>query len=478
MPNRPRLLLVCAALAAACNQNAASPPDGAAAPDDASASPTGGPPEGGASPDAAGPVVTCLDRASVANPWAPVAADLHLPADRGRLLACTRLATVDAATLDANPVYVRYGWHATTGYEQLLVQYASEGPPGTARRVTALVYFPTSGDAALPVAAVNHYATGLGPTCGATHFPFAADEMAMPLAGHGYAVVATDYLGEGVDDGVSPFLVGAAEASAILDGVRALRAMNDPRFPSSRLGDELFFVGHSQGAQASLFAHAAAAAAGADPSLGRLLGSVAFAPALGDERQVAGLFANPLTPVGAGTVLTALVFLGDADWAGTPAPTDWLSPTAAAMLPAMAHDQCVATLLGNIPLMWPENGALFSASFLAAAATCPFDGATPCPGLGALEPQLRADVPGDFASTAPALLLQGEADTLVNPWITACVAKRLAARGTPAAACGYALSDHFSIVNDAIADALAWMEARRAGDTPSVCPAPIAEACP
>ena len=83
----------------------------------------------------------------------------------------------------------------------------------------------------------------------------------------------------------------------------------------------------------------------------------------------------------------------------------------------------------------------------------------------------------DDDSIAPALIMQGEQDTLVLPETTACIEARLQANGTSQETCGYALDNHLTIVTDSMANALAWMDGRRLGQNPNVCPAPLAETC-
>jgi pimeloyl-ACP methyl ester carboxylesterase len=75
--------------------------------------------------------------------------------------------------------------------------------------------------------------------------------LAAIFAAHGYATVATDYLGLGYSDySFQPYLVVKAEASAVIDAMRAARRA------TARLGvtlnGKIFLTGHSQGGQTAL----------------------------------------------------------------------------------------------------------------------------------------------------------------------------------------------------------------------------------
>jgi pimeloyl-ACP methyl ester carboxylesterase len=75
--------------------------------------------------------------------------------------------------------------------------------------------------------------------------------LAAIFAAHGYATVATDYLGMGYSNySFQPYLVVSSEASAVIDAMRAARAA------AARLGvalsGKVFLTGHSQGGQTAL----------------------------------------------------------------------------------------------------------------------------------------------------------------------------------------------------------------------------------
>jgi pimeloyl-ACP methyl ester carboxylesterase len=396
----------------------------------------------------------------------------HTLADRGEIVACAHVKSTTRGDVAANPHVAQHVGAVTNGYETFVVQYISEIRAGIAGTVTALLYLPDGDTTNLPIAAVEHATTGLGPSCGVTRQPAAIDALAIPLVARGYAVVATDYGGLGVDNGMASYLFGAAEAAATLDAVRALSLFRDQRFKRERLGKDLFFIGHSQGGHAALFAHQAF-----DASLGfRLRGSVSFAPGFGDMREIAKSFRSGSEKTDAMTVFALLSLYSQMLYAGGPDPGTWLTPAAAMALPKLVHDTCFPTTLFSIAAQFPTQASLYQPAFLEAASRCSF--VAPCPEFEPWSTRMLGVQPGDFASPAPVLILQGARDEIVSSPSAACIARRLAAKGTNVQGCSYAYDTHDSIVATAFPDAFRWMEALRGGASPSVCPAPLPAACP
>jgi pimeloyl-ACP methyl ester carboxylesterase len=103
-----------------------------------------------------------------------------------------------------------------------------------------------------PVVAWAHGTTGVTSQCAPSlaadlgHDPSAVAEL-RGLLQHGFAVVATDYPGLGTP-GVHPYLIGQANANAVIDAVTAAHAL-----PPSKLSRRWVAVGHSQGGQTALF---------------------------------------------------------------------------------------------------------------------------------------------------------------------------------------------------------------------------------
>ncbi|HTR51744.1 MAG TPA: lipase family protein [Kofleriaceae bacterium] len=415
------------------------------------------------------PAATCVESGQV-DPFTPVAATLTLPQDKGRILACEHVETVTAAQLSANSVLAALGLTAANGYDHFIIQYVSEGPIGTARRVTASVYVPDGAAQQVTLVAVNHGTSGMGQPCGPSHDAAAAadlDKLTLPAVSQGYAVVATDYQGMGVaGEPISPYTVGHAEALAILDGVRAMWQFHATQFDASQLSRRLFLLGHSQGGQATLFAHQ-----DFDDSVGgQLLGSVSFAPAVGDERGYKYLLGTSAAPTNVAGVVLAMVLYGHAIYYGT-ATSSLLTDSAATALPQILASDCITDLDTAIPAAEPTIGQMFAPAFVAGAASCNLDG-TACPAFEPWNSELLADEPGSFQSAAPTLILQGGEDTTVPAPFTACIQARLAAQnpGAPDLACLYATATHPTIVVAAMVDALGWMHSVAGGSAPFLCP--------
>jgi acetyl esterase/lipase len=479
----------------ACGSSPASPDaavrdGGPGAQDDAAPDPDGAPSgrDDGAIPDAVAPT-DAGDGGLVDGDGAPVATlcpqsgaadagpfdiwhdDLgtHTLADRGRILGCVHQASYTQAQVASN-AYFGSQTAPTNGYDLYIIQYVSEGVPGVAQAVTGLLYLPTGGGRNVPIVALDHPTSGMGPSCGPTHTPAITDNLAIPLVGRGYAVVATDFGGMGVDNGMTSYLVGASEAAATLDSVRALLAFHEKRFDAGQLSTDFFVVGHSQGGHAALFTQQFF-----DASIGvHLLGSVSFAPGLDNAKDWSNSFNNPSQAIGLFDAFTTMSLYSHMLYGGVPAPSTWLTSAGQASLPSVFHDEC-ATVGSSLTMLFPTQGDLFLSSFTSAAAACAFS--APCPGFEPWSTSLIGDQPGNFASAAPALVLQGTSDTVVLPAQTMCVLNRLAAHGTPAQGCAYSGLDHTGVVAGALPDAIRWMAARRTGQTPDVCPAAISGTC-
>jgi pimeloyl-ACP methyl ester carboxylesterase len=410
----------------------------------------------------------CVESGQV-DPFTPVTATLALPQDKGRILACEHVDTVTAAALSETTTLTALDLTAANGYEHFIIQYVSEGPVGTPRRVTASVYVPDGDAHQVTLVAVDHGTSGMGRPCGPSDNSPAAsdlDKLTLPVVSQGYAVVATDYQGMGVaGEPISRYTVGHAEALAILDGVRAMWRFHASQFDAAKLSHRVFLLGHSQGGQATLFAHQ-----DFDASIGELLGSVSFAPAIGDERQYKYLLGTGAAPTNVVGVVLAMVLYGHAIYYGD-ALDSLLTVDAQQKLPAILGNDCITDLDTAIPAAEPTIGQMFVPSFVTAASACNLDG-SPCPAFEPWNTELLEDEPGSFHSDAPTLILQGGEDTTVPAPFTSCIQARIAAQnpGAPDLACLYATATHPTIVVQAMVDAIGWMHSVAGGSPPLFCP--------
>lgn len=127
------------------------------------------------------------------------------------------------------------------------VTYRTLGPGGRAAESTGAVFVPpgTPPPGGWPVVSWAHGAVGIADACA----PTVTGKIGGPYLGRwlaqGYAIVATDYVGLGTA-GVHPYLDGMSEAHAVVDMVRAARAVE----PS--LSNRWVTLGQSQGGQAAM----------------------------------------------------------------------------------------------------------------------------------------------------------------------------------------------------------------------------------
>ncbi|GAA4480570.1 prolyl oligopeptidase family serine peptidase [Rhodococcus olei] len=127
------------------------------------------------------------------------------------------------------------------------VTYRTLGPQNRPATSTGAVFTPPGPPppGGWPVISWAHGAVGIADACA----PTVTGRIGGPYLGRwlaqGYAIVATDYVGLGTP-GVHPYLDGTSEAHAVVDMVRAARAVE----PS--LSDRWVTLGQSQGGQAAM----------------------------------------------------------------------------------------------------------------------------------------------------------------------------------------------------------------------------------
>ncbi len=318
---------------------------------------------------------------------------------------------------------------APWGAKAARILYRSTGLSGEPIAVSAVVVVPSAPPPAggRQIVAWAHPTTGAARKCA----PSLLLDQVMPtiaglaeMVGEGYAVVATDYPGLGTA-GVHPYLVGVSEGRAVLDSIRAARAL---------IGASNRFAvwGHSQGGHAALWTGELAATYA--PELD-LVGIAAAAPA----SELAQLFDDDLDTT-AGQVLTALSLWSwshvfDAELSSVVQPH--------AIRPVgEIGGQCVS---GFTDLLVDASAyAQIGKRFLKG------DPARITP----WSTYLSQSTPGNHAGKwPPVFIAQGSADTIVDPPVTTDFAIKL---------CNQGVDVRFFSVPGGTHDAIAGVSAKRA----------------
>ncbi|MBG6076690.1 alpha/beta fold hydrolase [Polaromonas sp. CG_9.11] len=253
---------------------------------------------------------------------------------------------------------------------------------------------------------------------------------------NGYAVVATDYQGLGVAD-FHPFLQGVPNARNALDLLRAARTLEP------QIGKRYAVVGHSQGGQAGLFA--AAQGPSYVPNF-KLVGNVAFAPALQIAGRLRAVMASDSTELSLPYVLYVLQSYSKTDPSINLARI--LTLQAIEHLPDL-YQQCMTHALTTG--YWAS--AIAKDQFVAKPDLTKFLK------LGA------RNEPGTLKISVPTLIVQGSADVTVFPGTTDLLTRQLCAKGNVLNYKVFAEADHEGSMVSGQTTALEWVDARFAGKT-------------
>jgi pimeloyl-ACP methyl ester carboxylesterase len=318
------------------------------------------------------------------------------------------------------------------------VIYRSRSIRGKAIGVSGMVMLPhrRAPRGGWPVVSWAHGTTGIADRCAPSRDPGSpATAYIFPQVGawlkRGYAVAFTDYEGLGTR-GTHPYLIGRSEGRGVVDAVLAARRLD------GRVGRRYLIAGHSQGGHAALFA--AALGPSWAPGL-RLRGVAAYAPA--SHLSVLSRALPTLTQPSPLSGLAGLVVEGLATAYPQQIDLDRLvSDKGLALLPQV-HTKCVGELISNSSL-----GGL-----------APAELTRPGADLSTLEQLLDKENP-NLRIRVPVLMLQGEADTTVFPFLTDQLASEYRKRGNRLTYAKYPGVDHVGIVTAADDRAEAFVRAR------------------
>jgi pimeloyl-ACP methyl ester carboxylesterase len=322
-----------------------------------------------------------------------------------------------------------------------LVLYTSKTPQGKAAAVSGAVSVPRgkAPKGGWPVITFAHGTTGVADSCAPSRIDPTSTNASLvdyidpeleDWIDEGYAVVRTDYQGLGTP-GPHPYLIGTAEGRGVVDIVSAARELNGD------IGKKYLISGHSQGGQSALFA---AGLAKSWASKLKLRGTVAYAPASHLLEQAQALPA--LTSPSDLSAIAALILSGAASQSAAIDVNALLTDPALALYPQV--DQ---TCLPGLAEPTSFGGM------------APADLLRPGADLSPLYAELGPMNPA-VTTSAPILILQGEADTTVFPVFTGQLNQELLALGDQVTYTVYPGIDHGGIVTAGEPEALAFMRAQ------------------
>ena len=261
----------------------------------------------------------------------------------------------------------------------------------------------------------------------------------------GYVVVATDYNGLGTP-GVQQYTVFDSETNNIWDSVKAAQQIDE-----TEAGDDVAVLGWSQGGGASIWM-------GQDTDYGlplNLVGTAALAPAADNGPQFAGQVPAGPADSTSGPHAAALqlnVFRGFLAAYPELKASDVLTPAGEEALVG-AGVECISHLAYVINTNVPTPFETFF---------------KPVP--ADWQKRLDENTAGYQAPRAPVLVMQGTADTVVNPNGTTQYYERACGFGQPVEYTLYQGATHQTIPKDAEGEYLSWFADRFAGEpAPSTC---------
>ncbi|AHK29646.1 MULTISPECIES: alpha/beta hydrolase family protein [Rhodococcus] len=314
-----------------------------------------------------------------------------------------------------------------------VITYASQDGNGDPVVVSGTVSIPRTPapEGGYPVISWAHGTTGVADAC-APSADFAGGPAHGYLSGvdaslddwvaKGYAVVSTDYQGLGTP-GIHPYINGDTETNAVVDIVRAARAM-DPA-----VGSTWFVIGHSQGGQAALFTAAQGGERAPELHLG---GAVAIAPGNGLD-QTPQYFRSGVPGIEAAEAFLPLILLGAQ--AADPAidPSALLTEQAQPLL-TVARTGCIDDIRKVPPV---PAGQVFR----------------PDADLGPLTEYLARQEPSRVHVQVPTLVAQSSGDLVVSEPSTDLMVKTLQDNGNELTYRTYEGADHRGTIGASQKDA-------------------------
>lgn len=323
------------------------------------------------------------------------------------------------------------------------ILYTTTGVDGEIRVASGLVVVPREGDGRWPIIDWNHGTTGYAQHCAPSlqDRPLWSGAMYVTrqVINEGWAIVATDYIGLGTE-GPHPYLIGPPSASASLDAVRAARQLDE-----ADLGASTVVWGHSQGGGAALWT--ASMARSYAPEVW-VRGVAALAPASDPLTLV-----DDVSTITGGSIFASFAFESFTAIYPDVTARQYIRPGAQPIVEAMA-ERCLSdpgTVVSVLAALgMSRDPVIFAAD----------------PTVGTLARHLRTNI-APVTATAPLLIAQGGADSIIDPAAQDAFVQRLCDAGTSVDYRTYARMEHAQLVerpSPLIPELFEWTRARFAGE--------------
>lgn len=437
--------------------------------------------EGGPPPRADAPSVACADALSDVY-VTPNNLPTMTAAMRGDVIRCAPDAALSLAAVSAAVAAKGVTTPMTSGTKLHRIAFRTtrgDGSPGVS---SARVYLPSTPKALpLPVIVIGHPTEGMADGCAPSLNPTSNEDLALPWAGLGYAVIVPDYAGLG-NEGAQAYLDNRDQAYSLLDGARALRKLLSP----GALSSDILAVGFSQGGGAVLSMQALAKSYGAD---GDLVGAIAFAPEWPTRMSSFGLvnmLENPseltiLTGISANVVAVMRAYGYFYNRVGADHAGDGFPAATRADIEGAVNSLCQTPLGGYLQGTAVHVGDIFDEALRVSLLACIQSNgqSAACSGAGkGYYDYLAANVLEADPTGAKILYVQGLADYIMPaPSEAACNLDALHAEGVTPDVCVDALAQHETVVARNADFAISWGLALLDGKPRPSCAATLLPPC-
>ena len=439
-------------------------------------------------PDASAPDVTEEPEASVPRADVPAIACNDTVADvyvtpalppmtsqtRGDVFRCAPDVTYPLSSVQSIVLGKGLTTTMTSGVSTYRIAFRTWRSTGAAGASTARVYLPSSPRALpIPVLVAAHPTNGIADSTAPSMDPASNQDLALPWAGLGYAIIVPDYAGLG-NEGVQGYLDNHDQAYSVLDGARALRKF----LSAGALSSQVAIIGYSQGGGAALSAQALASSYGAGGDVAAVAVFAPEWPTRWNSFGFASMLASPSeltiqTGISFNVVEVMRTYAYFSNWIGQPHADDAYPSGKRSSFDGAINSLSEVTLGGflqaNALYVSDFVDDAFRASLLACIENGASDPGCVAPGKGYFDFVNKDQVVPD-ASGAPVLYVQGLADYVMPaPSEAACNIAYLESHGVTPQVCVDPVAQHETVVARNMDFVVPWVQARLAGTQAPEC---------